>query len=52
MMIDKSFHFDHFHAYDCKVYSLNKYISRKIKLQKRIHIDYLMNYEIRIIFRI
>jgi hypothetical protein len=40
------------HLYECKVYALNKHISKKAKLQERAHIDHLIDYEARNIFRI
>jgi hypothetical protein len=43
---------DHLHLYECKTYTLDKHISRKTKLQKRAHIDHLIDYEARNIFRI
>ena len=42
----------HMKQYDCKVYTLDKHISRRWKLQKRVHIDHLVDYEIRNLFRI
>ena len=39
-------------GYECKTYILDKHISRKSKMQKRAHIDHLVDYETRNIFRI
>ena len=42
----------HLHRYECKAYTLNKHIPRKLKLQKRAHIEHLIEYEARNIFRV
>ena len=43
---------EHLHSYDCKAYSLNKHIFKKHKLQQRVHVKHLIDYETRNIFRI
>ena len=52
LMTNKSFNLNHLHIYDCKTYFLNKKIFKTLKLQKRAHINHLIEYEIRNIFRI
>ena len=42
----------HFRQYDCKVYILDKHISWRQKLQERAHINHLIDYEVKNIFRI
>lgn len=42
----------HLQRTECKTYPLNKNIPRKIKLQKRAYIDYLIGYKARNIFRV
>jgi hypothetical protein len=52
LIIDKKSNFFHFHIYDCKAYSLNKKNLKKQKFKKRIHIEFLIEYEICDIFSI
>ena len=52
LMIEKSSNLSHLHQYDCKVYSSDKHITKKRKLQERAHIEHLMKYEASNIFRI
>ena len=52
MVTGKPPHLGHLHAYGCKAYPLNKHIPRKMKLQERAHLGYLVGYEARTIFRI
>ena len=42
----------HLYIYKCKAYALNKNISRKKKLKKQAHINYLIDYNSTNIFRI
>ena len=42
----------HLHYYGCKVYTLNKQLPKKQKLQERAHIGHLVGYEARNIFRV
>lgn len=52
LIIKHSSNLDHLHSFDCKTYSLNKRIPKKHKLQKKAHVDHLIDYEARNIFRI
>jgi hypothetical protein len=52
LVLSQVLNLDHLHLYECKTYTLDKHISRKTKLQKRAHINHLIDYEARNIFRI
>ena len=52
MIIEKKFSLAHLQVYGCKAYPLIKQIPKLMKLQKRIHIEHLVGYEAKNIFRI
>jgi hypothetical protein len=52
LVLRQASNLNNLHLYECKIYALNKHISKKIKLQERAHIDHLIDYEARNIFRI
>lgn len=52
LIIDNFSNLNHLHLYDCKTYSLNKHIFRKVKMQIKTHIGHLIEYDVKNIFRI
>ena len=52
LIVESASNLSHLYQFECKIYALNKYIFRKWKLHERTHINHLLDYDARNIFRI
>lgn len=41
----EKFYLSYLRKFDCNIYALNKYLSRKNKLVKNTHLDFLFDYD-------